>query len=127
MYRFNKINVKSLMCYITLPVTYSIPSCATTAGLVTAILIGGIICQELVSGLYRSTESSLNDPSHPPTAYTYPSNMARPVNIKYTKRKFIMMATTQYLVMEEVQLLKLLPPPPPKKNPLFCKLTSTTL
>ena len=49
-----------------------------TAGEVTAILKFGIELQELVSGLYRSTESSLEVPSHPPTAYTKPSSNANP-------------------------------------------------
>ena len=53
-----------------------------TAGEVTAILKFGIELHVLVSGLYLSTESSLEVPSQPPTAYTKPSSKARPTNVK---------------------------------------------
>lgn len=51
-----------------------------TAGEVTAILKLGIELHVFVSGLYLSTESSLEVPSHPPTAYTNPSSNANPTN-----------------------------------------------
>ena len=61
--------------------TMYIPSCVTTAGEVTAIRRLGIECQVFVSELYLSTESSLEVPSHPPTAYTKPSSSAKPVAV----------------------------------------------
>ena len=64
---------------LIITVTIYLPSCVTTAGEVTAILRLGIECQVFVSELYLSTESSLEVPSHPPTAYTKPSSSAKPV------------------------------------------------
>ena len=84
-YQYNSKNyVRSIsdkLFAILLLLTIYIPSCVTTAGEVTAIRRLGIECQVFVSELYLSTESSLEVPSHPPTAYTKPSSSAKPVAV----------------------------------------------